>query len=598
MTIPCVVESVKPQNPVLSLTTTQELCLTYPNGKTVTLKNNALTAWQLRTGFTALNATPAAQQWFLQHNPLKPLSSTLLASKLLPHQILGVNRMLINPSCMWWDMGTGKTLTALAHALELYQQNPHNNKFLILCPLSVFENWKDEITKHIKPEAHAKFILAHGRKRTSALCDVKTLYADELCFVSTTYDTLISIKDNLVSIPFAACYADEASNVCYMETQKTKTLFSFLEQNRSPIFNLSGTPSTTKIEGYYALYELLGKGRSGSSTIWHFKNQYEESRKFIVLDIPTTTGFEKKHVYAEGNGPVNWLCRNCPPNSVQSYMDLGYTIERQVKGPKQLRISHAYQKTIGVKNIAELNALTRENAYTVTKEEVIADLPEKTYQLRNLAMTSEQLKAYEEILTECRTIIDGTKFYFNNLCPFCKLHEIANGFLRKNDNVVYFKQQPKLDELFSIIDEAGVQKVVVWSPMIPQISQIAARLKREKIEFVTITGSVTGSKRITEIERFKTDPNCRIFLGNPAAAGLGLNLQCACLEVFMANWYRPNIRAQAEDRCHRAGQKNAVTIVDLVTSGTIEKRILSNLQRQIDLEGQILSMRDLTGETA
>jgi len=121
-------------------------------------------------------------------------------------------------------------------------------------------------------------------------------------------------------------------------------------------------------------------------------------------------------------------------------------------------------------------------------------------------------------------------------------------------------------------------------------------INKEKIAFSRITGETTAQARIDTVKKFWDDVNTPIFLGNPAAAGMGLNLQIAHLEVYMANWYRPDVRSQSEDRLHRHGQKNPVTVIDIVAKHTIENKILNTLISKIEIENQILTINELRGE--
>ena len=67
------------------------------------------------------------------------------------------------------------------------------------------------------------------------------------------------------------------------------------------------------------------------------------------------------------------------------------------------------------------------------------------------------------------------------------------------------------------------------------------------------------------------------------AAGCGVNLTAGSLVIITDPWWAPAVEEQAEDRCHRLGQQNAVEIVRLVARGSIEEKILSIAAKKHEL---------------
>src|SRR5213079_1635662 len=76
--------------------------------------------------------------------------------------------------------------------------------------------------------------------------------------------------------------------------------------------------------------------------------------------------------------------------------------------------------------------------------------------------------------------------------------------------------------------------------------------------------------------RFREDPDCRAFLSTDAG-GTGLNLQAADTVVNVDVPWNPAVLDQRIARVHRMGQHRPVQVINLVTRGSIEERVLRTL---------------------
>lgn len=147
-----------------------------------------------------------------------------------------------------------------------------------------------------------------------------------------------------------------------------------------------------------------------------------------------------------------------------------------------------------------------------------------------------------------------------------------------------------------IIEEAGDQKIVIWSPLRPQIAQVSQFLRQELgKKCLELHGGVAPKDREAIVHGFR-DTDANFMVANPVVGGLGLNLQFSWLQIFMSNWYSPDVRGQAEDRQHRIGQENPVCCLDLVTRGTLEAGILRTVLGEIKLEKTLISMTTIFGK--
>jgi SNF2 family DNA or RNA helicase len=100
---------------------------------------------------------------------------------------------------------------------------------------------------------------------------------------------------------------------------------------------------------------------------------------------------------------------------------------------------------------------------------------------------------------------------------------------------------------------------------------------------------MSSSDREASVERFQTDPDCRIFIGNIQAAGSGITLAPASSHVVFveASWV-PAELSQCEDRVHRIGTKDNVLVQHLVLEGSLDAVILRTVLKKQNVLTQVL----------
>ena len=95
--------------------------------------------------------------------------------------------------------------------------------------------------------------------------------------------------------------------------------------------------------------------------------------------------------------------------------------------------------------------------------------------------------------------------------------------------------------------------------------------------------------RAARVERFQTDPDCRLFLISLKAGGTGLNLTAADYVFLLDPWWNPAVEAQAVDRAHRIGQERPVIAYRLIARDTVEEKILELQKSKRELADAVLS---------
>ena len=229
-------------------------------------------------------------------------------------------------------------------------------------------------------------------------------------------------------------------------------------------------------------------------------------------------------------------------------------------------------------------------AFQVKKSECL-DLPEKTYGMWDFYMTDEQLLEYDRAkswyLAELDEMKPETIYKL-----FTALQHVAAGryVLTRPDQRMrtepMFKDprdNPRIETLLSILSQMHKHKSIIWCRYTHEIKDVSKVLREEYGDDSVVEFYGEISKKNREINAKKFSEDATYFVANKTCAGYGLNLQFCNSMIFYSNDWDWATRSQAEDRIHRIGQTGSVSIIDIYADGTIDRRILSCLQRKENL---------------
>ena len=229
-----------------------------------------------------------------------------------------------------------------------------------------------------------------------------------------------------------------------------------------------------------------------------------------------------------------------------------------------------------------------------TKDEVAKDLPAKTEQTVYCELEGEQKKLYDELRDHYRTAllsrVDAVgmgKSKIMVLEALLRLRQAAchPGLIDKTRGA---ESSAKLDVLLPQIAEVIEEghKALVFSQFTGLLSIVRKRLDADKIPYEYLDGKTRD--RAARVEKFQTDPNCKLFLISLKAGGVGLNLTAAEYVFLLDPWWNPAVEAQAIDRSHRIGQTKPVFAYRLIARGTVEEKVLALQESKRALADAIL----------
>lgn len=269
-------------------------------------------------------------------------------------------------------------------------------------------------------------------------------------------------------------------------------------------------------------------------------------------------------------------------------------------------------RPVGYSNLEELNRRISSVMLRRRKQDVEKELPSRTDKTYFVPMTQDQMDFYGDFEASAARIaakgrrrpLTPDEFKQLQLCLACM--RMACDTPAILDNAKRY-ECPKLDEiekLFPELLEDPERKIVVFSEWITMLELVRDYAVDAGWEFAWHTGSVPQQRRRLEIKRFRDDPECRMFLSSESG-GVGLNLQVADTVVNLDQPWNPARLEQRISRAWRKFQTRPVTVINLVSEGTIEHRMLGLLQDKravadgvIDGEGDLSQIKMPGGRKA
>ena len=247
------------------------------------------------------------------------------------------------------------------------------------------------------------------------------------------------------------------------------------------------------------------------------------------------------------------------------------------------------QLVSGFKNLGELSDKLKSFAYRVLKEDCL-DLPDKIFIKRQITLSSDQRKLYEQMKKQALAILEGkvssTK---NSLTQLMRLQQITCGHFTDDTGTTQPIENNRINELMDVLEDVE-GKAIIWAHYQYDINKIIEAINKTygPGSFVDYYGLTPKDERQANITKFQEDPKCRFFIGTPSTGGYGITLTAANTVIYYSNGYDLEKRLQSEDRAHRMGQKKPVTYVDINAEDTVDEKIVKALRKKINIASEVL----------
>jgi len=433
------------------------------------------------------------------------------------------------------EVGTGKTGPVVVWLQRMFKQGKIA-KALVVCPNSILENW----VKEIEMWSDLDHIVLRGtkQKRLSLLHETQ----DWIGIYLINYEGVRVIHKELMAKSFDAVIADEIHHIKQYKGSFSKPTQAFLVREL----------------GRIATYR---KGMTGTLITNDLMDVWSPARFISPKIFPENPwGFRNKYLY-DANAGKSWM-----------------------KWPDM-------KPRVGAAE--EIREQLRPYVIRFEKKDVLKFLPPVLFQKRLVEMGEEQAKAYKELkqhfLTELRDEQEqGPDFVLTApyvLPRITKLLEIANGFVYRNGEKAHrFKQNTKLTELKSVLEEIGDKRVVIWCAFREEVGMIwEMLLESDERDPLVLTGNTETKLRQEVVDCFNSG-GASYLITNPAVGGEGLTILAPYVIYYSRSW-KLGERLQSLGRHHRPGaeQYDNITVIDLVTAGSIDEDVMKALEGKEDL---------------
>jgi len=251
----------------------------------------------------------------------------------------------------------------------------------------------------------------------------------------------------------------------------------------------------------------------------------------------------------------------------------------------------------GYRNLQQLHTRIKPFMLRRRKAEVETELPERSDRTFFVPMSGEQKTRYEEHEAAVAKLAAIARKRPLTQQESDKLQrELAMMRMTCDTNYILDPTQracPKLGELSKILEECRDNsdvKALVFSEWARMLELVREHCEQLGIGYALHTGSVPQRRRRAEIQLFKTDPNCRVFLSTDSGS-TGLNLQNASVVINCDLPWNPARLEQRIARAWRKHQTRPVTVIHLVSENTLEHRMLDTLSSKQALADGVLDLR-------
>ncbi|WP_291530161.1 DEAD/DEAH box helicase [Bacteroides sp. UBA939] len=243
----------------------------------------------------------------------------------------------------------------------------------------------------------------------------------------------------------------------------------------------------------------------------------------------------------------------------------------------------------------QLNRIVHPFMLRRTKQEVVEELPDKQEIILPVELSDDEMRIYEVIRRKAQSMVEegGAGINVTTLAEITRLRQAAcsASLVEKK----WKGESSKINLLIELVGElkAGGNRALIFSQFTSFLALVRQALDKAGEEYLYLDGSITMKQREQLVQEFQQG-DCPFFLISLKAGGLGLNLTGANYIIHLDPWWNPAIEQQATDRAYRIGQEQKVTAYHLVSTHTIEEKIMRLHDTKRNLADALLEGTDMS----
>lgn len=506
------------------------------------------------------------------------------------------------------EMGLGKTVQTIAMLAYLFQKGVAG-PFLVVAPLSTVTNWSREVKFWTSDQMKAQIYHGPAAERAELRKDWKDKAKCNV--VITSFE--IAMRDvaffqkgsSTANRTWKYLAVDEGHRLKNKDCRLIRELKSIPSDNR---LLLTGTPLQNDLNELWSLlnfllpniFDNLASFQSwfdfDAQAIDQDKILQEEAQNAVVgklhsilkpfllrrqkkdvdLEIP-----KKKEIilYCSNTEEQQWMYKN-----LIKYASI---VPPEVVDEGPMGKGHRYKADVCYDD----DVLTETQwSKAVDREDDLEQITEQKRKKKHGG--SRDLAALQPAKPKAagkKTSLKNRLMQMRKICNHPFLFEEVDTCPDTTETIVEMSGKMKLlDRLLPKLNEGG-HKVLIFSQMTKLLTILEDYLILREIRYCRIDGAVGMEDRQRQMDEFNTNPDVGVFLLSTRAGGLGINLVAADTVIIFDSDWNPQADLQAQDRCHRIGQKKPVLVYRLCASGTVEEKILERAANKRRLEKMVVS---------
>ncbi|XP_069124027.1 SWI/SNF-related matrix-associated actin-dependent regulator of chromatin subfamily A containing DEAD/H box 1 homolog [Argopecten irradians] len=515
--------------------------------------------------------------------------------QLKPFQMVGLNWLRIMHSkdingILADEMGLGKTIQTIsfvAHLLEEGEPGPH----VIIVPSSTIENWMREFSVWCPA---VKVLVYYGSQEDRRVTRRSILYEDydDFNVILTTYNMATgSVEDRALFKKFEFHYSifDEGHMLKNMSSLRYQNLMKIQSTRR---LLLTGTPLQNNLLELMSLLCFVMPDMFIGKTD-HLKRMFSMITKSVD---DKRSKYEAERITHAKQIMKPFILRRLKCDVQKQLPQKLDSTELCEMIPQQVEIYHNLVKTFQqeIRNSAEGPGESKGGSAMLMQLRKAANHPlllRKHYNDKLLREMSKHIAKEPSHRDRQAT----PQLIFEDMCVMhdFEIHKLCHFYEKQIGKYSMPPTAIQDSAKFRVLDDLLVKlksqddRVLIFSQFTMMMDIMEDYLKQKKYRYMRLDGSTPVPERLQMIDEYTNNPDIFIFLLSTKAGGLGINLTAANVVIIHDIDFNPYNDKQAEDRCHRVGQKKQVSIIRLITKDTVEEGMLRCAQEKLKLEKDI-----------